>query len=99
MGDEDLARRLVGRFLTDMPAQLAALSDAIGSADTSGGLLLAHSIRGAAANVSGDSMSGIASRIEAAMREGDIQMAGELLSGLGSEFEQAGAALRRFIAG
>jgi len=97
MGDEDLARRLVRRFLTDMPAQLAALSSAIGSQDRSTGLLLAHSIRGAAANVGGNSISRAASLIETAVREGDMGKAEELLPGLGNEFHQTRGALANFI--
>ena len=99
MGDEDLARRLVGRFLTDMPAQLVALSSAIGSLDQSTGLLLAHAIRGAAANVGGNSISRAASLIEAAVRDGDMDRAGELLPGLGEEFHQTKGALTDFIGG
>ena len=98
MGNEDLARRVVDRFVTDMPNQLVALSAAIDGVDKERTHAIAHSIKGAAANVSGVALSHAASVVEAAARDGDMSRAREAMPQLRGEFEQAAAAFTDFLA-
>jgi HPt (histidine-containing phosphotransfer) domain-containing protein len=97
MGNEQIARRVADRFVRDIPAQLAALSRAIEGSDQNGAHAIAHSIKGAAANVSAVQMSRITLAIEEATREGDMLKAREAWSALSGEFEQASAALTGFL--
>ena len=96
MGNEEIARRVASRFVADIPAQLVALSAAIAGCDGERAHAIAHSIKGAAANVSAAQMSRITSDLEHAARAGDMNMAREAWSKLSDEFDQASAALNRF---
>jgi CheY-like chemotaxis protein len=96
MGNEEIARRVAGRFVADIPAQLAALSAAIDGADGDRARAIAHSIKGAAANVSAVQMSRITSDLEHAAGAGDMSSARKAWSRLSDEFDQASAALNRF---
>jgi HPt (histidine-containing phosphotransfer) domain-containing protein len=98
MGNEDVARRVVNRFVTDMPAQLMALSKAIADTDHDKTHLLAHSIKGAASNVSGRAVTRAAAEIEAAARNGDMLRAEGVLPGLTVEFDRLNAAFCEFLA-
>jgi HPt (histidine-containing phosphotransfer) domain-containing protein len=98
MGNENLARRVANRFVTDMPAQLAALASAIDGADAERTRELAHSIKGAAANLSGAALAKTASSIEAAAREGDLSKVRDEFSGLQVEFGRTIAELAEFVA-
>ena len=53
MGNEELARRIVRTFVNDIPRQLARLAQAVSDGDVQQVRLVAHSIKGAAASVSG----------------------------------------------
>jgi len=97
MGDENLARRVVDRFVRDMPSQLTSLADAICSDDRQSALLLAHSVKGAAANVTGASLTHLAAAVENSMREGDLPGAQQGLLALTSEFDSASLNLKRFL--
>jgi CheY-like chemotaxis protein len=97
MGNEDIARRVADRFVSDIPAQLAALSGAIEGADRDRAHAIAHSIKGAAANVSAVALSRITAALEAAAKSGDMLRARECMAALSGEFEQANAALTDFL--
>jgi PAS domain S-box-containing protein len=74
MGNAELAQRVVHRFLSTMPQQLAALADAVGRSDPRGVSLAAHSIKGAAANAGGARLSDTARDIERLGKAGDLGM-------------------------
>jgi HPt (histidine-containing phosphotransfer) domain-containing protein len=95
-GNERLARRVTGRFLSDMPLQLAALSQAILSADMKAVTLAAHSIKGAAANVGAPAVTEAARRIEQQAKAGDLDGAGSMLPLLTTSFENTRESLDRF---
>ncbi len=97
MGDEDLARRVAGCFVRDMKMQLAALASAIDGADHQKTHALAHSIKDAAASISGSRVAKAASAIEAASGEGDLSNAREDFSQLSLEFEKVGTEIARFL--
>jgi PAS domain S-box-containing protein len=97
MGNESVARRVVQRFVADMPAQLQALSEALSRTDREQAHLLAHSIKGASANVSGVSLTRAAGELEAAARDGDMARAGEAYTGVRTEFDRLTEVFGEFL--
>jgi HPt (histidine-containing phosphotransfer) domain-containing protein len=71
-GDVDLLRELVGLFLEDVPARIAEIRDAIERRDAGGLRSGAHSLKGAAANLSARAVSEAAQRLEIAGRDQDF---------------------------
>ena len=96
MGNQDLAIRVAGAFLDSMPQQLAALADAIAGSDAEATRLLAHSIRGAAANVGGETVREIALKLENLGESGATEAAREILPELAARFESLKPAILRF---
>jgi CheY-like chemotaxis protein len=70
MGDVDLARTLADAFLGDMPAQIEQLKTAIATGDIRLAGQQAHRIKGAASNVGGMALQGVASSMELAGKAG-----------------------------
>lgn len=64
MGDEDRARQIVRGFLADIPKQIERLSQALSDNDSASVRLIAHSIKGAAANVDASILREIAWKLE-----------------------------------
>ena len=95
MGDEDLARTIVDCFLGDMPGQITRLKTAIAAGD--GGLAgqQAHRIKGAASNVGGMALQGIAKSMELAGKTGDLEALGSLMPRLEEQFEFLKESLRK----
>lgn len=96
MGDEDLARLVVATFIEDMPRQLAALAQALGTADAPAMQMGAHSIKGAAANVGEPSLRAIAAQLEKLGEDGDLKSAVAVLPELSSIFESLKPHLQNF---
>lgn len=97
MGNEIMARRIAARFLSDIPQQLAALSNALHSADEKAARLAAHSIKGAAANIGGEELREIAWRMEQCGASGNLNAAAELLPSLSDRFAALKPQLQEFI--
>jgi two-component system sensor histidine kinase/response regulator len=95
-GNEQLARRVMDRFLSDMPRQLEALSQAILRADAEAASMAAHSIKGAAANVGVPAVREAARRIEQQAKAGDLDGAGATLPLLAASFENTRESLEKF---
>ncbi|WPL16434.1 Signal transduction histidine-protein kinase BarA [Thiorhodovibrio winogradskyi] len=74
-GDRDFARDLLTQFLAGLPPQIARIRHALHAED--GGILLrhAHSLRGAAANISATRLRDIADTIEQACMRDDLDSA------------------------
>jgi len=98
MGDEDRARRVIGRFLEDIPKQLAALAEAISQTDPQAARLHAHAIKGAAANVGGGGIREVAWKLEQLGGEGDLAAAAVVLPELEASFERARPSMEQFYA-
>ena len=108
MGNPELARRVVGRFLSDAPRQLAALAEAVSrsDADAAGfrrpvprsgmGRMAAHSLKGAAANVGGAQVSATAKRMELLGKSGDLTGVRDLIPELAIRCDDFRAATERF---
>lgn len=70
--DPELISMVIGVFVEDMPQQIKALKEAVKGQDTKEATRLAHSIKGAAANVGGESLQAAALKLEEAGREGNL---------------------------
>jgi PAS domain S-box-containing protein len=72
MGDSGLVRTVLEGFLLDMPQELDALERALGAANLEESTRLAHAIKGAAANVTGETLRQAAAEMERMGREGRL---------------------------
>jgi CheY-like chemotaxis protein/HPt (histidine-containing phosphotransfer) domain-containing protein len=70
-GDNALAQIVFAAFLEDLPCQIQALKQHVADRDESGSARQAHSIRGASANVGGESLRELAAEMEKAADAGD----------------------------
>jgi signal transduction histidine kinase/CheY-like chemotaxis protein len=96
MGNRDLARRVAGAFIDSMPEQLAALANAIDRSDAREVAAVAHSIKGAAANVGGVAVRDLASRLEKLGASGVLASASEVMPELAVTFQSLKPAIERF---
>ena len=88
VGDENLVEKIVDGFLADMPKQIQALKAFLSSGDAGASEHQAHTIKGAAANVGGDSMRAVALDVEKAAKAGDLTSAEAGTADLEAEFER-----------
>ena len=72
MGDTELARIVTRGFLEDIPKQLVALRGFVNAGDAKAAERQVHTIKGAAAAVSGESLAKLASTLELAGKAGDL---------------------------
>ena len=96
MGNEALAKQIVGIFLEDVPRQLLALSEALGAEDSQKTGRIAHSIRGAAANAGGGALVALSRAIEEASGEGKLSEVRPLLVDLETRFSELRPELEKF---
>jgi signal transduction histidine kinase/CheY-like chemotaxis protein/HPt (histidine-containing phosphotransfer) domain-containing protein len=87
MGDEDLVREIVAGFVKDIPNQLGALHKHLGAGDATAAGLQAHTIKGAAANMGGMALSGVALEMEKAGKAGKLERLTALVPELERQFE------------
>jgi CheY-like chemotaxis protein/HPt (histidine-containing phosphotransfer) domain-containing protein len=78
MGRQDLARRLIQIFLIQASADMQELETAIREPDAQRLRMIAHRIKGSAANISAEAVRESASRLEALGRDGNLAAAPEL---------------------
>jgi HPt (histidine-containing phosphotransfer) domain-containing protein len=64
MGDEELVESIIEVFLDDIPNQIQALKNFLESGDVVDAIRQAHTIKGAAANVSAEAMRAVAFDME-----------------------------------
>jgi PAS domain S-box-containing protein len=88
LGDEDLLESIMNGFVDDIPRQMAALACAIRENDSPTATRLAHTIRGAAANVSGEELRKTAGEIEQDAKSGRLDAAKSRLESLRTAFER-----------
>jgi CheY-like chemotaxis protein/HPt (histidine-containing phosphotransfer) domain-containing protein len=96
MGSRQLARRIIRRFVDDMPRQIALLAQAVSDCDAPRVRLVAHSIKGAAASVSSEEMREVSCELERNGRDGDLTGAGDAIPKLWTSFARAKQAMERF---
>jgi HPt (histidine-containing phosphotransfer) domain-containing protein len=96
MDDEDLARTIALGFLDDIPRQLEALSDALGSGDIAASERLAHTIKGAAANVGGEVLRAAAAALEQAAAAGNLKETSACLPRMAAAFDRLASVMTPF---
>jgi HPt (histidine-containing phosphotransfer) domain-containing protein len=98
-GNEELARRMAGAFVDDMPGQLIALAKAINNTDVKATMFAAHSIRGMAANVGCPAVRDLASMVEKLGESGALAQASGVLQEFTTTFEAVRPSMQRFCSG
>ena len=87
MGDEDLATKIIKGFIEDSLRQIGILKEAFDNRDTNMIYCKAHSLKGAAANISATALKELAYQIEIAGETGDLIKAASLIPKLDIQFE------------
>jgi len=95
MGDRELASAVLKGFIEDVPTQLNNLRQRLDAADAAGARSVAHTLKGASATVSAQSLQALALAIEQAGTAGRLDRCGELLPGVVAEFERFKNILQR----
>ena len=88
VGDDGLVDQVVETFLDDIPRQIAALKQALGAGDSPLARRLAHTIKGAAANVAAAALEKAALAVEKAADNGKTDRAGIPLDAVEQEFDR-----------
>lgn len=95
MNDRELAMTVVNGFLEDGPRLIQDLDTLIRKRNTSGVLMLAHSLKGAAATVSAEALRDAVLAMESAAKIGHMDVCGELHHRVTAEFERFEETLER----
>ncbi|MEI6127372.1 MAG: response regulator, partial [Pseudomonadota bacterium] len=95
MGDEELAVTIEKAFLVDMPVQIEKLAAAVHAEDAQQAGDQAHRIKGASANVGGESLRATAFEMEKAGKAGDIDCLRTFLPELEKRFGELRKAMER----
>jgi PAS domain S-box-containing protein len=93
LGDEEMVGMITDAFVADMPRQMEALKGCVASGDTDEAERRVHTIKGAAANIGGERLRGVAFALEQAFFACDVERQRQLLEDLVSAFEELRAAL------
>jgi len=87
MGDRNLAQTVLEGFLKDIPVKIAAVEDLLGADDMLAARQLAHSIKGAAANIGAKRLRSAAEMLEHMLRDGNFSEAINTVLCLENEFD------------
>jgi PAS domain S-box-containing protein len=93
MDDQDLAKKIIAQFLSDMPEQLAAARALVEKGRAVQAGAQAHKIKGAAANMSAKQMHKTAQAMEKACTDGNTRQAAILMAQLEHRFIQVKTAM------
>jgi PAS domain S-box-containing protein len=96
MGDEALEQIVVAGFLEDTPKQIEALRVYLAAGDATGALRQVHTLKGASANVGGESLRAVAQQTEKAGQAGDLGAIIAAVPDLECEFARLEEAMREF---
>jgi len=88
MEDEELVVTVLEGFLADIPRQIAILHECVAGGDGVGAGRQLHTIKGAAANVSGESLRAVALELEKEAQAGNVDVVRRRMIDLDREFEQ-----------
>lgn len=86
MSDDSIAERVLEAFLFDCPQQIEELKDQIEAGDAGSAGRLAHSIKGASANVGGERLRQLALRMEKNADSGEMKAVKESMRDLEEGF-------------
>jgi CheY-like chemotaxis protein/HPt (histidine-containing phosphotransfer) domain-containing protein len=99
MEDEELVQAVLEAFLDDLPKQIAALKYLLEAGDAPGSARLAHTIKGAAANVGGERVRHLAKQMEEAANAADLDILRHSLPGLEARSRELLAAIAESLPG
>jgi signal transduction histidine kinase/CheY-like chemotaxis protein/HPt (histidine-containing phosphotransfer) domain-containing protein len=74
MGDTEIAKTVIEVFLEDIPKQIESMKQSLKTSDAETIERIAHSIKGAAANISGEALCELAAEIEKACKDGRLDL-------------------------
>ncbi len=97
MDDEDLARSVAVAFLDDMPGQIEVLRRCLDGDDVEGAAHQVHTIKGASANVGGESLRAVALEMERAAGAGKLAQVAARLPDLEAQFATLKKAMQAFV--
>jgi HPt (histidine-containing phosphotransfer) domain-containing protein len=86
MDDDELVGLVIAGFLEDIPLQIQALKSYLEAGDATGAERQAHTIKGAAANIGGEALRGIAYELEKLGKSGDLLAVQERMGELEAQF-------------
>ncbi len=95
MGNRGLAQKLVQGFLQEVPLQLSSLREYLTQGDATGAHRQAHSVKGAAANLSAGSLRAVAWEAEQAAKAGELRNLAQLLDTMEAEFARVKDVMQR----
>ena len=95
MGDKKLAAKVIAGFLGDTPRQLVLLKKKLKEADLQGALMLAHSLKGAAATLSAEALRALCFEMQEAAASKNLNQALALLPKLEEQFKLLNATLKQ----
>jgi two-component system sensor histidine kinase/response regulator len=87
LGDEDLAKEIIKGFIEDSLRQINTLKEAVDNKDADMIHYQAHSLKGAAANISATALRELCYKIEIAGETGDLIKVASLIPKLDEQFE------------
>jgi len=99
MDDIDLAQTVTTGFLEDIPLQIERLKGYLDDNDIDGAQRLAHTIKGASANVSGESVRELTLEMENAAKAGELDSIKASIPELETRFEKLKGAMEEEIFG
>ena len=97
MYDEDLARKVIGRFMDDTPKRIEVLRGHIKAGEAPSAERQAHTIKGASATCGGEALRAVALKMEEAARAGDLESVAARLPELDMQFIRLKEAMNGFI--
>ncbi len=94
-GDDDLMTDVIGVFLDDLPVRLAAIEDAVTRRDATALRSVAHTLKGAAGNLSAEELCSAAGVLERIGADSQIDVADAAWQQLSVEARHVHDELRR----
>jgi CheY-like chemotaxis protein/HPt (histidine-containing phosphotransfer) domain-containing protein len=94
MGDTEIAKMVIEVFLDDIPKQIESLKCSLETNDVATTERIAHSIKGAAANIGGQALCQLAAEIEAACKDGRLESVTDRCPDLEHRFDRLKEALQ-----
>lgn len=99
LGDAQFAKRMLGRFVVEAPAQVKAIEDALVAADVAKATKAAHTLKGTAGNVSVVVVAAIAGELEQLCKSGALAGASDVVRRLNVEIDRSRQAIEALQAG
>lgn len=87
LGDEELTRMILQKFLADIPRQIETLRRCLDAGDAAGAERQAHTIKGAAGSIGGEALQVLAAELEQACKVRDLEHVKRRLDELSVGFE------------